>query len=258
MTNPISIFIMDVSNSSKEEIGPKLSNYLTTLETKIMKWTENITPTLVSHRAGDEIVLVSSGYASAYTIAFYINQLWPFKAHKPYFGLSFGDIYEDIHHLNIEKWIHPLMKQARIANDKLKDQTSNRGQFNFEFNPISSRYVYEDNNFSNVQLQTLFNTILQLQQEIMNEQTNIQSLVCSLYFILNKQNEISTYLGRSKSTISTHLKKGKCESILSSFQDTIKVLSTWNHTSLNDEQEINGLLQKNIRQIVQQRLTDYF
>lgn len=258
MTNPISIFIMDVSDSSKEEIGPELSKYLTALETKIIKWTENITPTLVSHRAGDEIVVVSSGYATAYTIAFYINQLWPFKAHKPYFGLSFGDINEDIHHLNIEKWIHPLMKQARIANHKLKDQTSNRGQFNFEFNPISSGYVYEANKFSEVQLQTLFNAILQLQQEIMNEQTNIQSLVCSLYFILNKQSEISTYLGRSKSTISTHLKKGKCESIHSAFQDMIKVLNTSNHTSLIDEQVVNDLLQKNIRKIVQQQLNDYF
>lgn len=258
MTNPISVFIMDVSNSSMEEIGIELSEYLTQLENKIIDWTKDITPTFVSHRAGDEIVVVSSGYATAYTIAFYIQQLWSFKAHKPYFGLSFGDIEEDIQDLNIEKWIHPIMKQARIANDKLKQQTSNREQFSFEIAPISDGYIYENNDFSGIQLKVLFNTILQLQQAIMDEQTDAQSLVCSLYFIMNKQSEISEYLRRTKSTVSTHIKKGKCESINSAFNDMVNILNERENKSLSNQFRINEQLQENIKNIVCEQLSDYY
>ena len=86
MTYPVSVFIMDVSNSSVEDIGGELSNYLHHLEERISIWTKDITTTKVIHRSGDEIVVVSSGYATAYTLAFYISRLWKFKDHKPYFG----------------------------------------------------------------------------------------------------------------------------------------------------------------------------
>ena len=102
------------------------------LEERIAVWTKDITTTQVIHRSGDEIVVVSSGYATAYTLAFYISQIWAFKDHKPYFGLSFGEIQEDVNALDIETWIHPFMKQARYANDMLKHQEQNRDQFNFE------------------------------------------------------------------------------------------------------------------------------
>lgn len=120
MANEVSIFIMDISNSSKENIGNELSEYLEQLKNYITEWTENTAVTKVSHRAGDELVVVSSGYASAYTLAFYLSRIWRFPDHKPYFGLSFGDIQEDISEINIETWIHPLMKQARNANNHLK------------------------------------------------------------------------------------------------------------------------------------------
>ena len=48
------------------------------------------------------------------------------KDHKPYFGLSFGDINDDVSTLNIETWIHPLMKQARHSNDLLKNKQQNQ------------------------------------------------------------------------------------------------------------------------------------
>ena len=48
MTYPVSVFIMDVSNSSVEDIGGELSNYLHHLEKTISKWTNDITTTKVN------------------------------------------------------------------------------------------------------------------------------------------------------------------------------------------------------------------
>lgn len=258
MTNPVSIFIMDVSNSSKGDIGSELSKYLHHVEERIAVWTKDITTTHVIHRSGDEIVVVSSGYATAYTLAFYISQLWKYKDYQPYFGLSLGDIHEDVNALNIETWIHPFMKQARYANDILKHQEQNRNQFNFELADFLNESTFEGYHHFRSQLETLLNTILKLQHDQIKEQTAIQSLVCSLFLVLNQQNKISHYLGRSASTISGHFKKGKCESITSAFNDVVKVLNSLRPKSEHTQQTINNQLQQNIKQIVSNHLHEYF
>lgn len=258
MTYPVSIFIMDVSNSSKEDIGGALSSYLHRLEEEIILWTKDITRTRVIHRSGDEIVVVSSGYATAYTLAFYISRIWSFKAHKPYFGLAFADIQEDVSTLNIETWIHPLMKQARHANDMLKQEGQARGQFNFELADFINEESLEGYHLFRNQFETLLNTILKLQRDQMNDQTDIQSLVCSLFLILNQQNKISHYLNRSASTVSTHMKKGKYESIMGAFNDVVKVLNSLQPEIEPNQQVTNNQLQQNIKQIVGNRLAHYF
>ena len=262
MTYPVSVFIMDVSNSSVEDIGGELSNYLHHLEERISIWTKDITTTKVIHRSGDEIVVISSGYATAYTLAFYMSRIWKFKDHKPYFGLSFGDIHDEVSTLNIETWIHPLMKQARHSNDILKQQEQNRAQFNFGLDDFSSGSSLEGYNLFRGQFETLLNTILKLQQDQINEQTDIQSLVCSLFLILNQQNKVSNYLGRSASTVSSHMKKGKCENITSTFTDIVSVLNSLQAQGEIDseakEQVINEQLQNHIKQIVSNHLHDYF
>lgn len=258
MTYPVSVFIMDVSNSSKGDIGGELSKYLNQLEKRIAVWTKDITTTQVIHRSGDEIVVVSSGYATAYTLAFYISQIWAFKDHKPYFGLSFGDIQEDVNALNIETWIHPFMKQARYANDMLKHQEQNKDQFKFELADFLNAKSFEGYHLFRSQFETLLNMILKLQQDQIKEQTAIQSLVCSLFLVLNQQNKISHYLDRSASTISGHLKKGKYESITSAFNDIVKVLNSLQPESEHTQQVINDQLQQNIKRIVSNHLHEYF
>lgn len=258
MTYPVSIFIMDVSNSSKDDIGSELSKYLHLLEERIAAWTKENATTKVIHRSGDEVVVVSSGYATAYTLAFYISQIWSFKAHKPYFGLAFGDIQEDVNTLNIETWIHPLMKQARHANDLLKRQGQPRDQFNFELADFIPRKSLEGYHFFRRQFETLLNTIVKLQQEQLNDQTAIQSLVCSLYLILNQQNKVGHYLERSASTVSTHIKKGKSEHIINAFNDVVIVLNSLQPERAQNEQIINDKLQKNIKRIVSEQLDDHF
>ncbi|GGP10840.1 hypothetical protein [Oceanobacillus neutriphilus] len=251
MTNEVSIFIMDISNSSTENIGNELSGYLEQLKNHIAEWTQDSAVTKISHRAGDELAVVSSGYASAYTLAFYITRIWRYPGHKPYFGLSFGDIQEDISEINIETWIHPLMKQAREANNYLKKQ-SNRLLFRFELPRLSDEQGFTV--FSQ-QFEALINTSLTLKQEQMNEQTEIQSLVCSLYFILNQQNKVSQYLGRTTATISYHIKQGKTQLILNAFYSIVKVLDS---LGLQNSKPLNDKLQENIRENIRTHLPDYF
>lgn len=258
MTYPVSVFIMDVSNSSKEGVGGELSSYLQHLEERIDVWTKDIVDTKVIHRFGDEIVVVGSGYATAYTLAFYISRLWPFKDHKPYFGLSFGNVQDDVSTLNIETWVHPFMKQARYANDMLKKQEQTRDQFYFELADFLNEKTFEGYHFFRGQFETLLNAILKLQQDQINEQTDIQSLVCSLFIILNQQNKISHFLERSASTVSSHMKKAKCESIMGAFNNVIKVLSSLQPESEHKQQVINELLQQNIKRVVNDQLDEYF
>ncbi len=250
MRNAVSVFIMDVSNSSKENIGIELSNYLEDLQISIAYWTQYVVPTKITHRAGDELVVVSSGYASAFILAFYLSRIWKYTDHRPYFGLSFGDIEKDLNSINIETWIHPLMKQARLANDFLKKQ-QNRMQFRFKL-----LHSQDANGFEvyNSEFETLLNTVLTLKQEQINEQTELQSLVCSLYLILGQQNKVSKYLGRTKPTISSHMKNGKTDIILNAFHDIIKVL-----TSLETERANHSVteLQTNIRKNINSRLEIY-
>ncbi|WP_405101940.1 hypothetical protein [Oceanobacillus sp. FSL H7-0719] len=250
MKNEVSIFIMDVSNSSKEDIGMELSEYLKELQISIAYWTQYIVPTKVTHRAGDELVIVSSGYASSYILAFYLSRIWKYTDHRPYFGLSFGNVEEDLSSINIETWIHPLMKQARLANDFLKKQ-QDRMQFRFVL-----PHSHATNGFEvySSEFEKLLNTILSLKQLQINEQTEIQSLVCSLYLILGQQNKVSKYLDRTKSTISSHMKNGKTDVILDAFHDIIKVLTSL-ETQPNDHR-VNEL-QTTIRQNVNNRLQNY-
>ncbi|MFD1413681.1 hypothetical protein [Oceanobacillus jeddahense] len=250
MPTEVSIFIMDISNSSKENIGKALSDYLEQLKENIAQWTENTAVTKISHRAGDELVLVSSGYATAYTLAFYISRIWKFTEHPPYFGLSFGTIQEDVSDINIETWIHPLMKQARNANDYLKKQPD-RLLFRFALPALSSE---QDFTVFSRQFETLINTSLMLKQEQISEQTDIQSLVCSLYLILGQQKKVSKHLERTTATISHHMKQGKTQIILRAFDDIIKVLNSLGA----QEQPLTDKLQTSMRHHIIAHLNDYF
>ena len=257
MDHQVSVFIMDVSNSSVEDAGEELSEYLHYLEEKIASWTKGIVTTKVSHRFGDEVVVVASGFATAYTLAFYISRLWKFKDHKPYFGLSFGTIKQDISDINLETWIDPLMKHARNANDGLQQQGQNRAQFSFELNGLSKESVPGDYQLFSGQFEILINTILKLQHSQISEQTDIQSLVSSLVLILNQQNKVSNYIGRSPSTISSHMKIGKNDSIMDAFKEITAVLSSLEPIDQADS-ETNDKLQKNIKLVVANNLRNYF
>ncbi|WP_130859928.1 hypothetical protein [Gracilibacillus phocaeensis] len=250
MSQQVSVFIMDVSNSSVEHIGNEISEYLAQIRGSLTEWTQYTVETRVSHRAGDELVVVCKGYATAYVLAFYISRIWKFTDHRPYFGLSFGDIETDVGTLNLETWIHPLMKQARQANDYLKNQ-ANRNLFRFALPRSQAEQGYT---VYHEQFESLINTSLTLKQEHLNGQTDVQSLVCSLYLILGQQNKVSQYLGRTTATISHHIKQGKTQVILQAFDDMVKVLGSLEET---DKTFLMDKLQSNMKQQIRHHLDAY-
>ncbi|CAH2713715.1 hypothetical protein BACCIP111895_00869 [Neobacillus rhizosphaerae] len=252
MSYPISIFILDVSNSSSDGIGDELANYLDELVTWNTIWTEKLKPIHIKHRAGDEIIFVGSGYSTAYILAFFVSRIWKYRNHNPYFGLSFGDIDKHLHDIDIEKWIHPLIKQARYANDLLK-QDQKRPLFKFELDQFYSGnpdnpFLY--NQFRN-EFETLLNTLLYIQHTLIKEQTKIQELVCSSYLILQQQKAVGEFLGKTPPTISSHYKKGKCEEILHTFTEIMKTLNSLEkktyHTLRVNPNEASGILLDSIR-----------
>jgi hypothetical protein len=259
MNYPISIFILDVSNSSSEKIGEELSIYLDELVEWIISWTRDSGDIKIKHRSGDEIIFVGSGYSTAYTIAFYISRVWKYKTHMPYFGLAFGDINRELKVVDIEKWIHPLIKQARNANDLLK-QAQNRPQFKFEldqFYPDDVNNSFTYNHFRK-EFEKLFNTLLNLQQKFIRNQTNIQGNICSLYLLLRQQKAIGKLLGRTAPTISSHIKNGNSVEILDAFSEISTILHSLQEKtyleSTNKPQEITEELTKSIRIHLMDRL----
>ncbi len=252
MPNPVSIFICDVSNSSSGDIGEELTVYLDEMVKWINIWTDNTGTVKVKHRAGDEIIFVGNGYSTAYIIAFYLSRTWKYRYHKPYFGLSFGDISKELAEVDLEKWIHPLIKQARYANDLLK-QEQNRPVFKFELDQFysgnqSTPFLF--NQFRN-EFESLFNTILLLQHNLIQEQTSIQELVCTSYLILQQQKAVGQLLGKTAPTISSHFKKGKSQEILYTFHEIINILNSLEKKAYQDHavspNEKSDLLDNSIR-----------
>jgi hypothetical protein len=210
---PVSVFIMDVTDSSAAGYGEELSHYLGQLEENIKNWFGKIGSIQVKHRSGDELIFLAEGYSSAFITAFYISSIWKYEKHLPYFGIAYGRLNKKVAEIDIEKWIHPLAKQARNANEHLKKQ-KNRETFCFQ---IPDREPG---------LQTLINGMLSLQNILRMEQTDVQRLVCSLYLIYGKQNTVAQLLDRSAPTVYSHYKKGHCEQILHSFHEIVSVLDS--------------------------------
>lgn len=243
---PVSVFIMDVTKSSSAGSGEELSNYISLLETRINNWYDNNRAVQVKHRSGDELILLAEGYSSAFITAFYISFLWKFQKNLPYFGLAYGCLDQKVGEIDIEKWIHPLVKHARNANDHLKKQ-KDRETFCFEIHNRESS------------LQTLMNGMLSLQHVLRTEQTEVQRLVCSLYLIYGKQNSVAQLLGRSAPTIYSHYKKGHCEQVLRSFHEIVSVLDaaqTSDFPGMENEQ-VNPL-EESIRTNIKSQVEDIF
>lgn len=236
MNHPISIFILDVSNSSSAKMGEELTNYLDELVNWITVWTKEFGHCKVKHRAGDEIIFAGNGYSTAYIIAFFISQVWKYSDHTPYFGLSFGDSDKKLEEVDIEKWIHPLIKQARYANDLLK-QEHVRPLFKFEldqFYQYNSSFSY--NQFRN-EFEVLTNSLIRLQMTMLKEQTPIQKQVFTYFFILQQQKAVAKLLKKTAPTISSHYKKGKSEDIIKVFTELVTVLDSLQEKSYNGTPE---------------------
>lgn len=216
MKKPVSIFMMDVTDSSRN--WNSITNYLEALESYIKVWTRGLPNAYVKHRLGDEIVCVFDHFSTAYTVAFYLEQVWRLEGQPPYFGMSFGVVEEDLTKIDIDKWNHPLMRQARLANEKIKGSTNR-----------TSMLLFPESEVISIPSLDMLNLLLEYQGKVINEQTKLQRLISGLYSVLEEQKPIAQLLGKSPSTISSHYKKGNCEILF-------KTLNTIQHT-LNQLEE---------------------
>lgn len=243
---PVSVFIMDVTKSSSAGYGEELSSYLGHLEASINNWYGEIGSVQVKHRSGDELIFLAEGYSSAFITAFYISWIWKYEKNLPYFGLAYGNLDKKVEEIDIEKWIHPLAKQARNGNDHLKKQKDR------EF--FSLQCCDGEHN-----LQTLINGMFMLQHALRMQQTDVQRLVCSLYLIYGKQKAVAELLDRSAPTVYSHFKKGHCEQIIRSFRDIINVLDALQEKDFPEMGKKQMMaLEESIRTNIKSQVQDIF
>lgn len=260
MYEPVSIFIMDVTNSSSVDNPDELTAYLDKLVDWINQWTKDIVTTKVRHRLGDELFLVSRNYSSAYTIAFYINQIWQYKENRPYFGLTFGDIDRSIASIDVDTWNHPLIKRARLANDTLKHENQ-RVPFLFKIDPAmeeGSSTSGKNKGFFR-EVVELINVVSDFQYRVASEQTEQQKLISFLYLILQKQKSIATLLNKAPSTISNQYKKGNGELIKKSFekiQGSLDFLQDFSSLDMQNSPKKSAELTKNIQEHIKRNLAE--
>ena len=287
MENPISIFIMDVSRSSiNEKVGEEIESYLKDVVNLVKVWTVGIVNIKISHRMGDEIFFIGENYATAYTIAFYISRIWKYKKNQPYFGLTFGNINKNVQDIDMETWIHPIVKKARIANDELKSVSENRQQFKFELdhsiesNHLRQQLVFQETTHHLFTMYELaLNALLKAQEICIDKQTDLQKYISSLYLILMQQKKIAAFLHKTPATISSHLNKGNGKEVIGIFNSITELLlsmqinlSKLEHSSQplqakeneigpeahKDPIMINDKLNKKIKQDISDQMDVYF
>ncbi|MEK4425476.1 hypothetical protein [Solibacillus sp. FSL K6-1523] len=227
MRNAVSVFILDVTDSSKFKNGLELSEYLSKWQNVIAN-TNGTRKIAVKHRMGDEIICLVEGYPSALMIANYMIYNWEYQDHMPYFGVSCGLIEEEIDQINIETWNNILVKNARLANDKMKEN-KNRKKL-IEINPLN------DNENSEIEL---MNILLQFQGAAILEQTAKQREILALFSLLRSQKTIAARIGKSTSTISGHYTAGKIDLIIESAESLYHILTLKEPLSIMGNNQIN-------------------
>lgn len=236
MKQPVSVFIMDVTNSTSA--GDEVTTYLKEWERDINSWGNQNIIIKAKHRMGDEILLVSNHYATAYIIAFYMQLIWRFQEQKPYFGISFGHIEGDLEAIDIEWWNHSLVKKARIANEKIKNKTSRDTSIVFNIGEEVVNYK-SGNHYKNT-----INLFALMQSKLLGKQTVNQKLICSLYAIFGEQKRIAHELSRTSATISSHFKKGESEMVFTIFKQLQELLIILETINKEDKEEVSLIVEE--------------
>ena len=206
---PVSLFIMDVANSSRAEAPDGLADYLD----KTVDWMEDLTslnktalPIRAKHRFGDEIILVAGEFSTAYTLAFFIKQFWRYHLNPPYFGMTVGSLGQSVEQLpDLDRWLHPMINTARLALDELKTTKSAIDRkwmlVNTPLFPLRSSMEET-------------NELLEILDYLLKSQSPAQKTVGSLYAVFRQQAQIASFLHKDPSTISRQLKTGATDLII--------------------------------------------
>ncbi|MGB8956218.1 MAG: hypothetical protein WCC10_12670 [Tumebacillaceae bacterium] len=213
MKKPISVFIMDVTNSSQFVDMDMLSSYLDQIVDWIQVWTQGIVKTKAKHRFGDEIILVSDNFSTAFIIASHITRLWAYEGYEPYFGCSFGYSRNEVSDIdNIDTWNDPLVKIARRLLEQSKDKNSRTwmrmGSMDFDQQFIK-----------------LLNAESEKFALLRALQAKNQKVVSDLHFFYMWQNKVADILHKTPATVSSQLKKGRSEKVQEAYYNVEESLS---------------------------------
>ncbi|MFD1675078.1 hypothetical protein [Alicyclobacillus fodiniaquatilis] len=206
---PVSIFMMDVTDSTHFESPRELDRYLKQIVSWISRWTEGEIQARVKNRYGDEILFVSEHFFTSYVVAYFIKQIWRYDNHPPIFANTYGMIEESLHTIeDIDTWNHPLFKNARNAMDKLKKDKRERPWFMTE----AEDYL-EDSLFAR-----MHDTILYYQDRIFKNHSPQQRIASALYTVCDTQQEVATILHRTPANISKLLSKADSDALNRTFE----------------------------------------
>ncbi|MCD8510418.1 MAG: hypothetical protein LRY73_11510 [Bacillus sp. (in: Bacteria)] len=200
--------------------------------------------------------MIAEHYVTAFTVATFVQQIWKYSGHPPYFGISFGHVDREVEAIDVETWNHPLIKKAREANERIK-QSEKRIPIRFSFNEI-----FMDNN-NTVEIQSLaetenlMNLMIEMQDHLWKNQTQLQKLICELYFIYGQQKQIATLLNKSAATISSHYKKGNGELILKAQQQIQHNLNAFEGPASKDHLQYTEALSSSIKTVIRERLPEF-
>ncbi|UOK56357.1 helix-turn-helix domain-containing protein [Bacillus sp. OVS6] len=97
-----------------------------------------------------------------------------------------------------------------------------------------------------------------MHQKLVNEQTDLQKMVFSLFEIFNQQRKVAKILGKSPSTISSHFKKGSGEELRMIFINLNIVLNSLQQKEFPDSHPALPKLQQSIRTYLQQHISEWY
>ncbi|ADU29283.1 hypothetical protein [Evansella cellulosilytica] len=258
MHNPVSIFIMDVSNSTKNNNWDDISAYLDEWENWIKVWIAPIGKGIVKHRRGDEIIFIAQHYVTAYTIATLVKQFWKYPDQPPYFGISFGNVDREIDIIDVETWNHPLIKRAREANEKIKQSkkhTSILFKLDWDFLYNSSDSIFGE---SNKETENLMNLMIEMEDNLLKNQSKLQKLIYDLYFIYGQQKRVAALLNKSAATISSHYKKGNGELIFKAHKQIHQNINAFEVVTSKDHlEQYTKNMSDSIKSIISERLYEF-
>lgn len=233
VNRPGSVFIMDVSKSSSMSHPSRLTQYLRNTVSWILAISK-LYPQEISltHRFGDEVLLVARGFETAYVIAFYIMATWPFPKNPPYFGISYGDLLSDFPgDKDLETWNSPIVKRARIAADKLKKERSVTRQW----------LLFDDEGKPYREINELLNEYALIQDRFFKLQTEADHVASSLYIINDLQEWVASELNKNPSTISRQIRKSNVDILLTTKNRVVRTLHALMTTPNPQDKDDNTL-----------------
>lgn len=210
----LSLFVMDVSGSTKYNNTESISNTLMKLTEEIEQWTKDVSFKYINFRMGDELFFVSDSLSVTLLTSFYIKLLWPFKLQPIKFGIAASS--EEIPSGNLEHWNAPIIKQARRNLTQIKQSDITDFHLTIEDQDV-----------------TFINNILYpYLTEIVHNHSETQQQVLLLSYVYEQQKEIAQVLGKGLSTISEHLKKSHKRQLML-IEAALTQLDHDNHTILH-------------------------